>query len=180
MRTRSRLVLLTCLLALAPGLRADDDHTYRFQAMILTGEGSQKELTSSRIGYSFGMHGLYLVAPGEFLRPRVDITVYPEITWATVQTSGSNLGFGCDFLQYFPGVAANWFAVGGIAEVIWSGSTANRPIPAGPADTTRFGVNLGFGYKVNEGVTYELRYARSSLSKEFTTASIGLGITVKF
>jgi len=179
MKSGFRLALLSCLLASGAGLRAADDDTYRFQGMICTGLGDQKELTSSRIGYSFGMHGLYPVQPGEFLRPRVDVTLYPEITWATVQTSGSNLSFGCDFIQNFGG-GEPWFGVLGLAEMIWSGSTANRPIPAGPADTTRLGINLGGGYKLNDNVTYEIRYTRSSLSKHFPTASLGLGVTVKF
>ena len=179
MRTGCRAALLICLLALVPTLRAQDP-MYRYQAMLCMGEGDQKQLTSSRIGYVFGMHGLYLVQPGEFLRPRVDLTLYPELNWATVQTSGSNLAFGCDFLQYFTGAASSSFLVGGLSAIIWSGTTANRPIKAGPGDTTRMGISLGYGYKVREGVTYELRYTRSSLSKEFTTGTFALGVTLQY
>jgi hypothetical protein len=178
MRTGSRAALLL-LLTTGLGLKAQDP-TYRFQGMLCMGMGDQKELTSSRVGYSFGMHGLYPVNPGEFLRPRVDVTLYPEITWATVQTSGSNLAFGCDFLQYLTGSASSMFLVGGLSEIIWSGTTAARPIKAGTGDTTRLGISVGYGYKVNDNVTYEARYTRSSLSKEVTTGTFGLGLTVKF
>ena len=178
MRTGCRALLFS-LLALGSSLKAQDT-MYRYQAMLCMGEGDQKQLTSSRIGYVFGMHGLYLMRPGEFLRPRADITVYPEITWATIQTSGSNLAFGCDFIQYLTGSASSHFVVGGLSEIIWSGTTANRPIKAGPGDTTRLGISVGYGYKINEAVTYELRYTRSSLSKQFTTGTFGLGVTLKY
>jgi len=179
MRTGCRAALFICLLVLGPSLKAQDP-MYRWQAMLCMGEGGQKALTSSRLGYSFGMHGLYLMRPGELLRPRVDLTVYPEITWAAVQTSGSNLAFGCDFIQYLTGMASSGFLVGGLSEIVWSGSTANRPIKAGTGDCTRLGVSLGYGYKINEAVTYEFRYTRSSLSKEVQTTTIGLGVTLKY
>ena len=178
MRNGCRAALLLLLLSFPAGLKAQDP-VLRFQAMLDMGEGDQKKETGSRIGYQFGMHALYLMQPGEFLRPRVDLTVYPEITWATVQTSGSNLAFGCDFLQYFGGSTQTMFFVGGLSAIIWSGSTAARPIAAGTGDTTRLGIAVGLGWKVREGVTYELRYTRSSLSKEFTTGTFGIGVTVK-
>ena len=175
-----RAALLLSLLTLGTGLRAQDDGMYRYQGMLCMGEGGQKDLTSSRFGYLFGMHGLYPVQPGQFLRPRFDITLYPEITWATVQTSGSNLAFGCDFIQNLSGLASRTFVVGGLGAIIWSGSTAARPIKAGTGDTTRLALAFGYGYRVNEMVTYEFRYVRSSLSKEVTTGTIGLGVTLKY
>jgi hypothetical protein len=177
MRTFFRLALLLLILPLGAALRAQDP-SYRYQGSIILGEGQQREMTSTRMGYSFGMHGLYQSGTGEYFRPRADITLYPEVTWATVQTSGSNLALGCDYIQYLPG-SASVFVDGGLAMMIWSGTTANRPIPAGTGDTTRLAFNLGLGFKVNEILTYEIRLTRSSLSKEFSTESIAFGFTVR-
>jgi opacity protein-like surface antigen len=178
MKTSSLTTL--AILAAALSLQAEAPR-YGVQGLVNIPLGDLKEYVDSKPGPGFGVHGTFDLGDGHMLRPRLDYSLFPEASFATIKQTATSLSLGGDYLYFIAGKPEGLYLTAGVAVVRWSLQQKDAPgIPDTTSNTTKFGVAAGVGYQWNATVGTEARWLHSSLSNGFKADAVQGGVTVRF
>lgn len=174
-----RLSSLTlAVLATSLSLRAEAPR-YGVQGLVNIPLGDLKDLVDSKPGPGIGVHGTFDLGDGHMLRPRLDYTIYPEASFATVKQSATALSLGGDYLYFLAGKPEGFYFTAGIAAVRWSFETKDA-FSKVTADTTKLGLAAGVGYQWNATVGTEARFVHSRIASGFQADAVQAGVTIRF
>ena len=177
MQTLSRLTL-AILAAAALSLGAEAPR-YGVQGLVNIPLGDLKDYVDSKPGPGIGIHGTFDLGDGHMLRPRLDYSVYPEASFASVKRTASNLSLGGDYLYFIAGKPEGLYLTAGLSVMRWSleskPDTLNRT-----RDTTKFGLAAGVGYQWNATVGTEARLVHSRVARDFKADALQAGVTIRF
>jgi len=173
----SSLTTLT-ILAAALSLQAEAPR-YGVQGLVNIPLGDLKTYVDSKPGPGIGVHGTFDLGDGHMLRPRLDYSVFPEASFATVKQTASSLSLGMDYLYFIAGKPEGLYLTGGLSAMRWSFEHKDA-LSKVSTDTTKFGLAAGVGYQWNATVGTEARFLRSRVSSEFQANALQAGVTVRF
>ena len=181
MKTSSLTTLstLAILAAAALSLHAEAPR-YGVQGLVNIPLGDLKEYVDSKPGPGFGVHGTFDLGDGHMLRPRLDYSLFPEASFATIKQTATSLSLGGDYLYFIAGKPEGLYLTAGIAAVRWSLQQKAPGLPDATHNTTKFGVAAGVGYQWNATVGTEARWLHSSLSSGFKADALQAGVTIRF
>lgn len=177
MKTSSLTTL--AILAAALSLQAETPR-YGVQGLVNIPLGDLKEYVDSKPGPGFGIHGTFDLGDGHMLRPRLDYSLFPEASFATIKQTATSLSLGGDYLYFIAGKPEGLYLTAGLAAVRWSLQRKDAGISDTTNNTTKFGVAAGVGYQWNATVGTEARWLHSSLSSGFKADALQAGVTVRF
>ena len=178
MKTSSLTTL--AILAVAMSLQAEAPR-YGVQGLVNIPLGDLKEYVDSKPGPGFGVHGTFDLGDGHMLRPRLDYSLFPEASFATIKQTATSLSLGGDYLYFIARKPEGLYLTTGLAVVRWSLQQKDVPgVPDTTHNTTKFGVAAGLGYQWNATVGTEARWLHSSLSSGFKADAVQGGVTVRF
>lgn len=175
----SSLITLAILAATALSLQAEAPR-YGVQGLVNIPLGDLKEYVDSKPGPGFGVHGTFDLGDGHMLRPRLDYSLFPEASFATIKQTATSLSLGGDYLYFIAGKPEGLYLTAGLAAVRWSLQEKAPGIPDATSNTTKFGVAAGVGYQWNATVGTEARWLHSSLGSGFKADAVQAGVTVRF
>jgi hypothetical protein len=173
----SSLTTLT-ILAAALSLQAEAPR-YGVQGLVNIPLGDLKTYVDSKPGPGVGVHGTFDLSDGHMLRPRLDYSVFPEASFATVKQTASNLSLGGDYLYFIAGKPEGLYLIGGLSAMRWSFEHKDA-LSNVSSNTTKFGVAGGVGYQWNATVGTEARFMHSRVSSEFQANALQAGVTIRF
>ncbi len=173
----SSLTTLT-ILAAALTLQAEAPR-YGVQGLVNIPLGDLKTYVDSKPGPGIGIHGTFDLGDGHMLRPRLDYSVYPEASFATVKRTASNLSLGMDYLYFIAGKPEGLYLTGGLSAVRWSFEQKDA-LSKVSSDTTKFGLAAGAGYQWNATVGTEARFLHSRVSSGFQADALQAAVTIRF
>ncbi len=177
MKTPS-LFALALLATTTLALRAEAPR-YGVQGLVNIPLGDLKTYADSKPGPGVGVHGTFDLGNGHMLRPRLDYSVYPEASFASVKQTASYLSLGGDYLYFVAQKPEGLYLTGGVAIVRWSFEHKD-PISKVSSDTTKAGLAFGVGYQWNATVGTEARWMHSQVASGFTADTLQAGITIRF
>lgn len=177
MQTPSRLILVI-LAASALSLRAEPPR-YGVQGLVNVPLGDLKDFVDSKPGPGLGVHGTFDLNDGHMLRPRLDYSVYPEASFASVKQTASNLSLGGDYLYFIAGKPEGLYFTGGLSVMRWSFESKVGTFKT-TSDTTKLGLAAGVGYQWNATLGTEARFLRSRVSSGFQANALQAGVTIRF
>lgn len=177
MQTLSHLTL-AILAAAALSLGAEAPR-YGVQGLVNVPLGDLKDYVDSKPGPGIGIHGTFDLGDGHMLRPRLDYSVYPEASFASVKKTASNLSLGCDYLYFIAGKPEGLYLTAGLSAMRWSFETKGAP-PTLPGNTTKFGLAAGVGYQWNATVGTEARLVHSRVARDSQADALQAGVTIRF
>jgi opacity protein-like surface antigen len=169
---------LAILAAASLALRAEAPR-YGVQGLVNVPLGDLKDFVDSKPGPGVGVHGTFDLGDGHMLRPRLDYTIYPEASFATVKQSATSLSLGGDYLYFLAGKPEGFYFTAGIAAVRWSFETKDV-FSKVSADTTKLGLAGGVGYQWNATVGTEARFLHSRIDRGFQANALQAGVTIRF
>lgn len=173
----SSLTTLT-ILAAALTLQAEAPR-YGVQGLVNIPLGDLKTYVDSKPGPGIGVHGTFDLGDGHMLRPRLDYSVFPEASFASVKQTASNLSLGGDYLYFIAGKPEGLYLTGGLSAVRWSFEHKDA-LSKVSSDTTKFGLAAGMGYQWNATVGTEARFLHSRVSSDFQANALQAGVTIRF
>lgn len=173
----SPLTTLT-ILAAALSLQAEAPR-YGVQGLVNIPLGDLKTYVDSKPGPGIGVHGTFDLGDGHMLRPRLDYSLFPEASFATVKQTATSLSLGGDYLYFLAGKPEGLYFTGGLSAVRWSFETKIGTFKS-TSDTTKFGVAAGVGYQWNATVGTEARFLRSRVSSGFQADALQAAVTIRF
>jgi len=177
MKTSSRACLT--LLALGTASLVAEPPRYGVQGTANIPLTDLKTYVDSKPGPGFGLHGTFDMMDGHMFRPRLDYSVFPEASFATVKQNASSLSLGVDYLYFIAGKPEGLYLTGGVSVVRWS--FEHKDVSADlTSHTTKAGVALGVGYQWNATLGTEARWLHSKVSSEFKADALQAGVTVRF
>jgi len=169
---------LAILAAATLALKAEAPR-YGVQGLVNVPLGDLKDFVDSKPGPGVGVHGTFDLGDGHMLRPRLDYTIYPEASFATVKQSATSLSLGGDYLYFLAGKPEGFYFTAGIAAVRWSFETKDT-FSKVTADTTKLGLAAGVGYQWNATVGTEARFLHSRIAHGFQADALQVGVTIRF
>jgi len=176
----SSLAALALLAAAALSLRAEAPR-YGVQGLVNIPMGDLKDYVDSKPGPGVGIHGTFDLGDGHMLRPRLDYSVFPEASFATLKQTATSLGLGGDYLYFIAGKPEGLYLTGGMAAIRWSLEEKNDPILGNTKrSTTKLGLAAGVGYQWNATVGTEARYLHSRVASGFQADSLQGCVTIRF
>ena len=176
----STSILLTMLAATTLVLRAEPPR-YGVQGLANIPLGDLKDYVDSKPGPGVGIHGTFDLGDGHMLRPRLDFSVFPEASFASVKQSATSLSLGGDYLYFLAGKPEGLYLTAGLAVIRWSFDRKNDPLTGNTSSTTtKFGLAAGVGYQWNATVGTEGRFVRSSVARGFKADALQAGVTIRF
>jgi opacity protein-like surface antigen len=176
----SSLSPLVILASVALSLHAEAPR-YGVQGLVNIPLGDLKTYVDSNPGPGVGIHGTFDLSDGHMLRPRLDYSIYPEASFATVKQTANSLSLGGDYLYFIAGKPEGFYFTAGIAVVRWSLQKKHDPLTGDTtSNTTKFGMAAGVGYQWNATLGTEARWLRSSVAKNFQATALQAGVTVRF
>ena len=177
MKTLSLSALATLVTA-TMSLQAEAPR-YGVQGLVNLPLGDLKTYVDSKPGPGVGIHGTFDLSDGHMVRPRLDYSIYPEASFATVKQTASNLSLGGDYLYFIAGKPEGFYFTGGLAAVRWSFEHKDPPAKV-TSTTTKFGVAAGLGYQWNATVGTEVRWMNSKVASGFKANALQAGVTIRF
>ena len=179
MQTLSRLTLAT-LAAAALSLGAEAPR-YGVQGLVNIPLGDLKDYVDSKPGPGIGVHGTFDLGDGHMLRPRLDFSVFPEASFASLTQTASSLSLGGDYLYFIVGKTEGLYLTGGLSAMRWSREKKNEPVLGNTtSNTTKFGLAAGVGYQWNATVGTEARFVHSRIASDFQADTLQGGVTIRF
>ena len=171
---------LTALTILAAGLALQAEAPrYGVQGLVNIPLGDLKTYVDSKPGPGFGVHGTFDLGDGHMLRPRLDYSVFPEASFASVKQTATSLSLGGDYLYFVAGKPEGLYLTGGLSAIRWSFETKVGTFKS-TSDTTKFGLAGGVGYQWNATVGTEARFVHSRIASDFQANALQVGVTVRF
>ena len=171
---------LACLALLTTTLSLQAEAPrYGVQGLVNIPLRDLKTYVDNNPGPGIGIHGTFDLMDGQMLRPRLDYSVFPEASFASVKQTASCLSLGGDYLYFIAGKPEGFYLTGGLSAVRWSFEHKDA-LSKVTSNTTKFGVAAGFGYQWNATVGTEARWLHSSVSSEFKGDALQAGVTVRF
>lgn len=167
------------LLALAALPLAAEPPRYGVQGLVNLPLGHLKDFVDSKPGPGVGIHGTFDLGDGHMVRPRLDYSVYPEASFATLKQTASNLSLGGDYLFFLAGKAEGLYLTAGVAVMRWSFESKVGTFKT-TSDTTKAGLAGGAGYQWNATVGTELRWVHSRVAAGFQADALQAGVTIRF
>lgn len=177
MKTTAATILIL-LAATSLNLRAESPR-YGVQGLVNIPLGDLKDYVDSKPGPGVGIHGTFDLGEGHMLRPRLDFSVFPEASFATLKQTATNLSLGGDYLYFIAEKPEGLYFTAGLAAMRWSFETKVDTTKT-TSTTTKIGVAAGAGYQWNATVGTEVRYVHSPITSDFRAAAIQAGVTVRF
>jgi hypothetical protein len=174
----SSLSILSFLAASSLSLLAEAPR-YGVQGLVNIPLGDLKTYVDSKPGPGVGVHGTFDLGDGHMLRPRLDFSVFPEASFATIKQTATSLGLGGDYLYFIAGKPEGLYLTGGLSVVRWSFEHKDA-VTTVSSNTTKFGVAAGIGYQWNATVGTEARWLHSSVSSVFKADALQAGVTIRF
>ena len=174
----SSLRILAALAMAVTSLRAEAPR-YGVQGLVNVPLGDLKTYVDSKPGPGIGVHGTFDLGEGHMVRPRLDYSVYPEATFATVKRTASYLSLGGDYLYFIARKPEGLYLTGGLAVIRWSFEDKDLSTKVS-SHTTKAGLAFGVGYQWNATVGTEARWMHSQVASGFTADAIQAGITIRF
>jgi opacity protein-like surface antigen len=163
---------------------------YGVQGLVSIPLSDLKEYVDSKPGPGFGVHGTFDMGDGHMLRPRLDYSLFPEASFATIKQTATSLSLGGDYLYFIAGKPEGLYLTAGLAAVRWSLQQKDVPgIPDSTNNTTKFGIAAGVGYQWSATLGTEARWLHSSLTNKlrdstqaskFKADTLQVGVTVRF
>jgi opacity protein-like surface antigen len=169
---------LAILAATALSLQAEAPR-YGVQGLVNIPLGDLKDFVDSKPGPGVGVHGTFDLGDGHMLRPRLDYTLYPEASFASVKQSATSLSLGGDYLYFIAGKPEGLYLTAGISAVRWSFETKDAFAKV-TADTTKPGLAAGVGYQWNATVGTEARFLHTRIARGFQADALQAGVTIRF
>jgi hypothetical protein len=174
----SSLAVLAALAATTLSLQAEPPR-YGVQGLVNVPMGDLKTFVDSSPGPGIGLHGTFDLMEGHMIRPRMDYSVFPEASFATVKQTASYLSLGGDYLYFIAGKPEGFYFTGGLSAIRWSFQHKDA-LSKVTSNTTKLGVNGGIGYQWNATLGTEARWIHSRVSNDFKADALQAGITVRF
>jgi hypothetical protein len=174
----SSLSTLAILTAAALSLQAEAPR-YGVQGLVNIPLSDLKTYADSKPGPGIGVHGTFDLGDGHMLRPRLDYSVFPEASFATVKQTASYLSVGGDYLYFIAGKPEGFYLTGGLSAMRWSFEHKDALTKVN-SNTTKFGVAAGVGYQWNATVGTEARWVHSRVASEFQADALQAGVTIRF
>jgi len=174
----SVLSTLTILAATALSLQAEAPR-YGVQGLVNVPLGDLKNYADSKPGPGVGVHGTFDLGDGHMLRPRLDYSVFPEASFASVKQTASYLSLGGDYIYFIAGKPEGLYLTAGLAAMRWS-FEHKEALTKASSNTTKFGVVAGVGYQWNATVGTEARWLHSSVSSAFQADALQVAVTMRF
>jgi opacity protein-like surface antigen len=179
MKTLS-LGTLAALATVAFSLQAEAPR-YGVQGLVNIPLGDLKTYVDSKPGPGIGVHGTFDLGDGHMLRPRLDYSIFPEASFASVKQTASYLSLGGDYLYFIAGKPEGLYLTAGLGVGRWSLKKENDPVTGNTtSDTTKIGLAAGIGYQWNATVGTEARWMHSSLASSFKADALQAGVTIRF
>ena len=174
----SSLQILAILAAAGVSLR---EYAPRFgvQVVVIGPMGYLTTYVDSKPGPGIGVHGTFDLGDGHMVRPRLDYSIYPEASFATVKQTASYLSLGGDYLFFIAGKPEGLYLTAGLSAIRWSFEHKD-PISNVSSNTTKAGLAFGVGYQWNATVGTEARWLHSQVASGFTADALQAGITIRF
>ncbi|MDP1832974.1 MAG: outer membrane beta-barrel protein [Geothrix sp.] len=166
------------ILAAALSLQAEAPR-YGVQGLVNIPLGDLKDYADSKPGPGIGIHGTFDLGDGHMLRPRLDYSVYPEASFATVKQTASNLSLGGDYLYFIAGKPEGIYLTAGLSAMRWSFEHRDA-LTTVNSNTTKLGLAAGVGYQWNATVGTEGRFVHSRIASSFQADALQVGVTVRF
>jgi hypothetical protein len=138
-----------------------------------------KDYADSKPGPGIGVHGTFDLGDGHMIRPRLDYSVFPEASFATVKQTASYLSLGGDYLYFIAGKPEGLYLTGGLSAMRWSFEHKDA-LAKVTSNTTKLGVAAGVGYQWNATVGTEVRWMHSRVASEFQADALQAGVTIRF
>lgn len=173
----SSLTTLT-ILAAALSLQAEAPR-YGVQGLVNIPLGDLKTYVDSKPGPGIGVHGTFDLGDGHMLRPRLDFSVFPEASFATIKQTATSLSLGGDYLYFLAGKPEGLYLTGGLSAIRWSFETKVGSFKSTSA-TTKVGLAGGVGYQWNATLGTEARFVHSRIASDFQANALQAGVTVRF
>ena len=174
----STLSTLAVLAFAALSLQAEAPR-YGVQGLVNIPLGDLKTYVDSKPGPGFGIHGTFDLGDGHMLRPRLDYSLFPEASFATIKQTATSLSLGGDYLYFIAGKPEGLYLTGGLSAVRWSFEHKDA-VSKVTSNSTKVGLAAGVGYQWNATVGTEARWLHSSLSSAFKADALQAGITIRF
>ena len=176
----SSLSTLAVLAAAALSLQAEAPR-YGVQGLVNIPLGDLKEYVDSNPGPGFGVHGTFDLGDGHMLRPRLDYSIFPEASFATIKQTATSLSLGGDYLYFITGKPEGLYLTAGLAVARWSLQQKDVPgVPDTTSNSTKIGVAAGVGYQWSATLGTEARWLHSTLANRFKADAVQAGVTVRF
>jgi len=176
----SSLCTLAALTITALSLQAEAPR-YGVQGLVNIPLADLKTYVDSKPGPGFGIHGTFDLSDGHMVRPRLDYSLFPEASFATVKQTATSLSLGADYLYFIAGKPEGFYFTAGLSAVRWSLQEKNSPIIGDTTtNTTKFGLAAGVGYQWNATVGTEARWLRSRVASGFKADALQAGVTIRF
>ena len=177
MKTSSHCTL-AALTMVALSLQAEAPR-YGVQGLVNIPLADLKSYVDSKPGPGFGIHGTFDLSDGHMVRPRLEYSVFPEASFATVKQTASYLSLGGDYLYFIAGKPEGFYFTAGLSAVRWSFEHKDPTFKV-TSDTTKLGMAAGIGYQWNATVGTEARWLHSRVASEFKADSLQAGVTIRF
>jgi len=174
----SSLCTLAALTMVALSLQAEAPR-YGVQGLVNIPLADLKSYVDSKPGPGFGIHGTFDLSDGHMVRPRLEYSVFPEASFATVKQTASYLSLGGDYLYFIAGKPEGFYFTAGLSAVRWSFEHKDPTFKV-TSDTTKLGMAAGIGYQWNATVGTEARWLHSRVASEFKADSLQAGVTIRF
>lgn len=169
---------LLALLAATLSLQGEAPR-YGVQGLVNIPLGDLKDFVDNKPGPGIGVHGTFDLGDGHMLRPRLDYSIYPEASFASVKQTASNLSLGGDYLYFIAGKPEGLYFTGGLSAVRWSFEHRDA-LSKVTSSTTKFGLAAGVGYQWNATVGTEGRFVHSRIDSGFQADALQAGVTIRF
>lgn len=152
---------------------------YGVQGLVNVPLADLKTFVDSKPGPGFGVHGTFDLSDGHMIRPRLDYSVFPEASFASVKQTASYLSLGGDYLYFIAGKPEGFYLTGGLSAMRWSFEHKD-PLFRLTNNTTKLGIAGGVGYQWNATVGTEVRWMHSAVASEFKADALQVGVTIRF
>lgn len=174
----SSLSTLAILASAALSLQAEPPR-YGVQGLVNIPMGDLKTYLGNNLGIGLGVQGTFDLGSGHMLRPRLDYSLYQQVSRATSKQSASYLGLGGDYLYFIAGQPEGFYVTAGLSAMRWSFQHQD-PGTNLTNGTTKFGVAAGLGYQWDYNIGTEARWQHSSVSSRFRADSLQAAVTFRF
>lgn len=190
MQTSSVITLAVLAATAMLSLRAEAP-CYGVQGLVNIPRSDLKKYVDSKPGPGFGVHGTFDLGDGHMLRPRLDYSLFPEASFATLKQTASSLSLGGDYLYFLAGKPEGIYFTAGLAVARWSLRQRDVPgIPDTTSNTTKFGLVAGVGCQWSATLGTDLRWLHSNLTtnkvsasaqtSQFKADTLQVGVTIRF
>mgnify|MGYP001495212755 CR=1 FL=1 len=171
-------ITLAALLAAGCSLSAQEAR-FGLQGQVSIPQGDLKDGVDSKLGLGLGAHGTFAFDQ-HVIRPRFDLSFYPEADLGGVETKVNSMALGADYLYFVEGGDQGVYFTAGLSAIRWEVDVNIPGLGSDSYNTTKLGVAAGMGYQWTRAFGTELRYVQSSLGHDVSANNLVLGATFRF